>query len=601
MRKPTFAVLIFAFHLVIHVAAGSVSAVEYPRFADMGSPQAVALADRVLSWQLPNGGWGKNLPVLERAWEPGTPKSDQIRDGVELGTFDNGATTSELRFLAGVYAATGEERFKQAFERGLDFVLAAQYPSGGWPQTYPARGNYSDFVTYNDDAMVRVMELIRDVAEGRPPFGFVSPDYLPRLRRAFDLGIEYILKSQIVVDGRLTAWCQQHDPYTYEPRPGRSYEHVSISGSESVRIVRLLMSLPDPDERVREAILSALLWLDEARLPDGRWARFYEIGTNRPIFSGRDGVIKYDIMEIEAERREGYAWYGTWPSALLSEVRSTGYLRRLHASLPGFPAPVLSVSLPAAVGVSRIVQGTLPLDVEILPGGVAGLKRLVVTVGERTVYDAPLALGEGARAGGTIVRGIEIDTLEIDDGWQDIAVELTYTAPGTGGAESERRTRFVQSVQVRNRWTRSIAMRPPENRGWFGVIDHLMTSDRSAGWEFLSNDAALFWGDRDRIAWNGPGTGYLEWETPHLRKVRLVAFVQDPEALQAGRIPQLRMWVSHDRNTWIELDAAVAAERRDGVWTRLELTASPGTREIQWLRIEVEPGALQLGHLDLEG
>src|SRR5690606_29993911 len=124
-------------------------------------------------------------------------------------------------------------------------------------------------------------------------------------------GIECILNAQIAVDGLLTGWCQQHDPESYLPRPGRPYEHVSISGSETVGIVRLLMSLPDPPERVRRAILSALVWLDEAQLPDGRWARFYEIGSNRPIFSGRDGVVKYDIMEIEAERREGYAWFGT--------------------------------------------------------------------------------------------------------------------------------------------------------------------------------------------------------------------------------------------------------------------------------------------------
>jgi pectate lyase len=42
------------------------------------------------------------------------------------------------------------------------------------------------------------------------------------------------------------------------------------------------------------------------------WARFYEIETNRPIFCGRDGLIKYDISQIEAERRNGYAWYGNW-------------------------------------------------------------------------------------------------------------------------------------------------------------------------------------------------------------------------------------------------------------------------------------------------
>ena len=46
------------------------------------------------------------------------------------------------------------------------------------------------------------------------------------------------------------------------------------------------------------------------------WARFYEIGTNRPIYSGRDGVIKRSLAEIEHERRVGYAWLGDWPRTL---------------------------------------------------------------------------------------------------------------------------------------------------------------------------------------------------------------------------------------------------------------------------------------------
>jgi len=49
------------------------------------------------------------------------------------------------------------------------------------------------------------------------------------------------------------------------------------------------------------------------------WARFYEIGTNRPIFSGRDGVVKYDVSQIEHERRNGYAWYGGWGAEVLAE------------------------------------------------------------------------------------------------------------------------------------------------------------------------------------------------------------------------------------------------------------------------------------------
>ena len=35
-----------------------------------------------------------------------------------------------------------------------------------------------------------------------------------RLSKAFDKGIECILATQIVTDGQLTVWCQQHDRET---------------------------------------------------------------------------------------------------------------------------------------------------------------------------------------------------------------------------------------------------------------------------------------------------------------------------------------------------------------------------------------------------
>ena len=39
---------------------------------------------------------------------------------------------------------------------------------------------------------------------------------------------------------------------------------------------------------------------------------FSEGGSLRRLDNPGDGVKKYDIAEIESERRNGYAWYGTW-------------------------------------------------------------------------------------------------------------------------------------------------------------------------------------------------------------------------------------------------------------------------------------------------
>src|SRR5690606_35059128 len=98
-------------------------------------------------------------------------------------------------------------------------------------------------------------------------------------------------------------------------------------------------------------------------LPDGRWAMFYEIGTNRPIFAGRDGIIRYDLSEIELERQLGYAWYGTWPQQLLDDARRSGYMDELYVSLPDHPT--IRVRF-ASVRDGERVSGILPVDVELL-------------------------------------------------------------------------------------------------------------------------------------------------------------------------------------------------------------------------------------------
>jgi PelA/Pel-15E family pectate lyase len=153
-----------------------------------------------------------------------------------------------------------------------------------------------------------------------------------------------ILRCQVIAGGRRTAWCAQHNERTFEPAPARAYEKISLSGFETVGIVRFLMEIDRPNAQVIEAIQSAVAWLDQvkltgikvvekrdASLPRGfdriviqdpqaapLWARFYEIGTNRPIFCGRDGVIKYSLAEIEHERRVGYRWYVEAAAELLA-------------------------------------------------------------------------------------------------------------------------------------------------------------------------------------------------------------------------------------------------------------------------------------------
>lgn len=439
------------FFLLSTVAAAQSWRGDYPPFADYASPEARRIADNILSWQLDHGGWTKEIDFAQMAWQEGWPNSTQVHRGVELGSFDDGKTTAEIRFLALVFTATGDERYKEAVLKGLDFILSAQYPSGGWPQAYPERGNYSDYVTFNDQAMVRVLQLLTEVADGKPPYTFVDESYRERARAAVKQGIDYILQAQIRDRGILTAWNQQHHPETFEPMPGRPYEPVAITAYESVAIVEFLMSLPDPSPAVREAILSALEWLDRSRLPDGRWARFYEIGTGRPIFLGRDGVVRYSIHEIDEERQTGYAWYGTWPRGLLQTVRTSGYLDALYDSLPDRPVPRIEITGPLTETQSE-VQGLVPVVIDIsFPQRVSVLE-VRVHVDDVLLYSGPAAPSDV----------LQVETRSLSDGPH----QLSVTVLTEGNLEYVRRVNF----QTVNGWRLTETFRPPDVSVWFGTV-----------------------------------------------------------------------------------------------------------------------------------
>ena len=304
-----------------------------------GSAEARAIAESVLRYQSAAGGWPKNTDLGS------PPLSAESRPGANADllapTIDNHGTTLPMQFLALMVHATRETRYSAAFERGVDYLLAAQYPNGGWPQFFPLRPGYYSRITYNDDAMVRVLIVLRDTAAGRAPYAFVDDGRRMRAGAAVAKGIGIILRTQVRQEGKLTAWCAQHDEKTFAPAWGRAYEPPSLSGSESVGIVRFLMEIEQPTPEIIAAIEGAVAWLravaihgvrlEEFTGADGRkdrrvvadaaagplWARFYELGTNRAIFLGRDSVVRYALSEIERERRSGYAYYGRWPARLL--------------------------------------------------------------------------------------------------------------------------------------------------------------------------------------------------------------------------------------------------------------------------------------------
>jgi PelA/Pel-15E family pectate lyase len=308
------------------------------------SQEARRIAETVLLYQRDNGGWPKNYDRARGLSEADRKKLLGQKEQNDT-IFDNGATHSEVRYLAKVYGATGEQRYRQAFLRGLVFILKAQYENGGWPQSYPSARGYSRHITFNDGAMIGVMTALRDIAQDEAAYPSVGEKQRAYCARAVAKGIQCILKCQIEVAGRKTAWCAQHDEKTLAPRKARSYELASISGAESVGIVRFLMQIEKPSDEVVRAIEDAVAWFERSKLtgikvvrvrdaakPKGYdrvvvedprapplWARFYDIKTNQPIFCSRDGIPRQKLADISYERRNGYSWLGSYAKGLLEQ------------------------------------------------------------------------------------------------------------------------------------------------------------------------------------------------------------------------------------------------------------------------------------------
>lgn len=294
------------------------------RFLDAARVTAEALA----RGQLESGGWDYLVefdPQLRGKWKyrldpPSTQPSPK-----NVSTYDDDNTQSALRFLMALADADpSNTQLRDTRDYGLKKLLEAQYPIGAWPQRWdgiardPAKfpvcdatiptdyprqqpsGVYYDHYTLNDNTLP---DCIMTLLEAHKRTG--RQEYLDAAKR----GADFLLRAQLPEPQPI--WAQQYNS-AMQPAWARAFEPPSVTAGESANVLNLLVELHLKlgDERYLKPFPAAIAWFKRSEIAPGRWARMYELTTNRPVYGDRDGKIHYTLAEISQERQTGYRWEG---------------------------------------------------------------------------------------------------------------------------------------------------------------------------------------------------------------------------------------------------------------------------------------------------
>src|SRR5690606_35767966 len=176
----------------------------------------------------------------------------------------NGSTTREIKHLVRAFQQTGNERYAVAARRGVEYLLEAQYDDGGWPQYYPDKHLYRSQITFNDNAIINVLDVLKAIVKNEPGYTDVfGDDYRARASSALGNGITCIRETQLSIAAKLTIWAAQYDKDTKRPAKARAYELPSLAAAESAMILMFLMDIESPTPSIREAVEAGVAWFRE--------------------------------------------------------------------------------------------------------------------------------------------------------------------------------------------------------------------------------------------------------------------------------------------------------------------------------------------------
>lgn len=294
---------------------------------------AVETARALAATQLESGGWWPRIefdPKARQAWcyrvdggcrEGGAAEENRERNATVI---DDDTTQSALRLLINVDSRLegGDQLIHDAALYGLSKLIEAQYPNGAWPirfdrkgeadaQSASLRARYPQewsrtavkitshtFYATNDDI---VRDAIWTLLLAHRIYG--TEAYLRSAVRAGD----FLLAAQMPAPQR--GWAQTYDA-ELQPIWGRKFEPPAIASRETAGAMQALLDLyvATGERRFLSGASAAADWLRASQMPDGAWARFYELETNRPLFMNSRYELTYDADDTPRH----YSFKGTY-------------------------------------------------------------------------------------------------------------------------------------------------------------------------------------------------------------------------------------------------------------------------------------------------
>lgn len=272
----------------------------------------------LLATQLQSGGWwywGEFDPNERQKWcfrkDMGSCTMLPLNRLKNATTIDDNTTQSALAFLILLDLAvpSGDDNVKEAINYALSHIRAAQYPNGAFPIRFDLR---SDKVSTATDANVPAI-----ISQARFHLGdlfFTVNDNAQRdmmrtmliAHRAYHDPADLEAAKRVgdfLISARLPepqpAWAQTYNE-RLEPAWGRRFEPAAVVSNETAGSVEALLELHlyTGEEKYLAPIDSAVAWLEKAQLPDGLWARFYEVGSNRPLYMTQDYDLTYEANDL---------------------------------------------------------------------------------------------------------------------------------------------------------------------------------------------------------------------------------------------------------------------------------------------------------------